>query len=111
RRTTLGREQTAAQVGVDARRPFDDQGAGGRVIAERVEELLRKTFFAFLLFRRVDAAEGSLGSAPHQLAGPRPLPRLTNHFADQLHEDRALVATLEAELATEVTELPELATA
>ena len=96
-------EVAAADPRLDARGGTDDQGAGRLVVAERVQQVgIEERLLLVLL---------GIGVV-EQVAGGAQLPFLRgDHVLDQLDQDGAGVAALEAELAAEVAELALLAAA
>jgi len=80
-------------------RTSDQQRAGRRIITQRVELLLVQ--------QRSVIVTTELALSPADVE-----PLAAGHgFHDQFHEQPALITTLETKLATEVTELTEVATA
>ena len=90
-----------------AGRPLDDERGRWWVITERVQLFRSETFSVFLLLWSIDSTpKGTTGPlASNELPRSRPLPGLTDHFPDELDEDGALVASLDAELPPQVPQL------
>src|SRR5205807_235643 len=105
-------DQAAADVGVDARRAFNHQRPGGRVVAQGVQEFGAEPVLLFILTGALSTGRvQGRRSRPLEETGPLPLAWVADNLPDQFDEDLALVAALEAELAAQVPQLSELAAA
>jgi len=96
---------------MNPRRAFHDQGERGRIVADRVP---KRGVYAFptwiiVLLGRIDRSLALL-STLDGIQG-RPFLGVADNVPDETNQQDALVATLQAELAAEVSELTKLAAA